>query len=533
MMKLLTIATLLLANTAFSAEVVSMRDYQGTLKNVNAMNLVFKTNNSMSASSDIQFKPKELSKKAGETAKYEQFFKGIPVWGHSVVIRVDKNNNIDRLHGYAVRGIESDLTTTEPQISEATAVNTARAYHENLKGHKGEWGYDRLTSSKYIFIDNDNKAHLAYIVSFYADLIKSGQPTSPDIIIDALTGKVLRYTNKIMNDLINASGPGGNKKTGQYNYNNIEVNQVGNTCTMDNGSVITIDLNNKGSIENIETEVLNDTAFSFTCPTNNARAINDAFSPLNDAHVNGVSTLKTYISWFGASPLKEKLKMRVHYGKDFENAFWDGKQMTFGDGGKNLYPLSTALDVTAHEISHGFTQFNANLDYRSESGGINEAFSDIAGEAVEYFSRGKNDWKVGAEVIRPGGQITTDALRYFDDPTKDKMSISNVSKFKWPAQCDALLEQSGSVFGQLLYIMMCTDMHFSSGLYNKAFYLMATAPGSDVKKAFAVFVRANQKYWTQKTTFVDGAKGVKDAALDLGFDTAIVTSAFAAVGIKI
>lgn len=511
-----------------AAEVVSMRDFQGTVKNINAVNSMFKPADR--STSDVTFK--KVSAERSDTAKYEQFYKNIPVWGHSVVIRADKNGVIDRLHGYAVKGLEKDITSVDAKISENDAIMTARAYHEETKGNKGNWGYDQLTSGQVIFVDSQNKAHLAYVVSFYADLIKSGQPTRPDIIVDAMTGKVLRYTNKLATGFTTASGPGGNKTTGQYNYTNIEVYQNGTTCTLDNGYVMTIDLNNQGSLENYETEVLNDTAFSFACPFNNARPINDAYSPLNDAHVNGTATLKTYISWFGFSPLKDKLKMRVHYGKDFENAFWDGKQMTFGDGGKNLYPLSTALDVTAHEISHGFTNFNSNLDYRSESGGINEAFSDIAGEAVEYFTRGKADWKVGAEVIKPGGQVK-DALRFMDDPSKDKMSLVDASKFKWPAQCDMLLEKSGSVFGQLIYIMMCTDMHFSSGLYNKAFYTIANSPHYDMQKAFSIFVRANQKYWTQKTTFVDGAKGVRDAAADLGYNTTVVVDAFAQVGIKL
>ena len=67
-----------------------------------------------------------------------------------------------------------------------------------------------------------------------------------------------------------------------------------------------------------------------------------------------------YQEWYGINPLKTDLTLRVHYGDGFENAFWDGKQMTFGDGADIFYPL-VSLDVTAHEVSHGFTEFNSGL----------------------------------------------------------------------------------------------------------------------------------------------------------------------------
>lgn len=88
-----------------------------------------------------------------------------------------------------------------------------------------------------------------------------------------------------------------------------------------------------------------------------------------------------YGSWFGGlRPLsRRKLHMKVHYyGNGYENAFWDGQAMTFGDGRSRFYPL-VSLDVSAHEVSHGFTELNSGLVY--ESGGINEAFSDMAGRA--------------------------------------------------------------------------------------------------------------------------------------------------------
>ena len=156
-------------------------------------------------------------------------------------------------------------------------------------------------------------------------------------------------------------------------------------------------------------------------------------------------------------------------------------------------------------MSHGFTSQNSGLIYNNQSGGINEAFSDIAGEAAEYYMTGTNDLQIGAHIFK-----STGALRYMDDPTKDGKSIGSANDFT-----------SGM------------NVHYSSGVYNKAFYVLAHRPGWNTKKAFDVFVKANQVYWTGSTNFVSGAKGVVDAAKDYGYNTADVVAAFAAVDVNI
>src|SRR3546814_9119715 len=91
--------------------------------------------------------------------------------------------------------------------------------------------------------------------------------------------------------------------------------------------------------------------------------------------------------------------------------------MYFGDGASTFYPL-VGLDVLAHEVSHGFTEQNSNLEYAYQPGGINEAFSDMAGEAAEFFFNGENDFLVGGEIFKAPGE----ALRYMEDPTLDGIS---------------------------------------------------------------------------------------------------------------
>ena len=175
--------------------------------------------------------------------------------------------------------------------------------------------------------------------------------------------------------------------------------------------------------------------------------------------------------------------------------------MTFGDGATTFHPL-VSLDVSAHEVSHGYTEQNSGLVYSGQSGGMNEAYSDIAGEAAEFFKDGTNDFLVGAQIFKGTG-----ALRYMANPPQDGRSIGHASNYT-----------SGM------------DVHYSSGVYNKAFYLLATTSGWNTQSAFQAFARANRDYWTASSTFNQGACGVQKAATDMGKPVADVIAAFSAVG---
>ena len=214
-----------------------------------------------------------------------------------------------------------------------------------------------------------------------------------------------------------------------------------------------------------------------------------------------------YNQWYNDTVIQRsigQLRMRVHYRSNYENAVWDGRQMSFGDGRVKFHPL-VSLDVVAHEVSHGYTQKTSGLEYRYQSGGMNEAFSDMAGEATEYFLRSKNDWKIGYDIFKATGK----ALRYMDNPELDSKSISHTSKY---------------------YRGM--NVHYSSGIYNKAFHLLSNKPSWGIKKAFEVFLKANEVYWSQRSTFNQGACGVIKAAKNAKYSTDDVACAFKEVGVQ-
>jgi len=471
----------------------------------------------LGANETLQVRKRYIDSDGSVVTRYQQFYKGIPVVGDDVVIAQNADGSFKRAHGAVLKDIDLDIVSVKAGIDKTRAMEIAkfrsapmafaiiedepidmeiRPGQRNMKRgmrSANPMHYENEKNRLVIWQDKQGKARLAYEVSY----VQHGKtPSRPHFYIDAKTGQILDYYDNLQT--ANASGPGGNQKTGQYYYGTdfgyMNVTQSGSTCTMNNANVKTINLNHGTS---------GSTAFSFTCPENTFKQINGAYSPLNDAHYFGGVVYDMYQAWVGVAPLTFQLQMKVHYSSNYENAFWDGQAMTFGDGASTFYPL-VSLDVSSHEVSHGFTEQNSGLVYSGKPGGLNEAFSDMAGEAAENFMRGSNDWLVGADIFKGSG-----ALRYMNNPPADGRSIDHQSSYT-----------SGM------------DVHYSSGVYNKAFYLLATTAGWNTQKAFQVYARANRLYWTSNVNWDQAGNGAMDAACDLGFDVNDVKASLAAVGVN-
>ncbi|WKE63924.1 M4 family metallopeptidase [Gallaecimonas kandeliae] len=433
--------------------------------------------------------PKTQSLKATEVrrgnlakARFRQFYKGVEVYGLSMTADIDSLGLYHQMLGNYAEGLDTDLADVTPAFDDKEAFKKAQAYHGLKK-------VDRSQAKLFIWLDDQQQAHLVYQVDQF---IAGQHPSRPFTLIDAHSGQVLKSWDQLA--FQNATGPGGNQKTGEYFYGtDYGYLDVDANCRMDNTNVQTVDMNNATSGGSV---------YQFTCPNNTYKQVNGAYSPLNDAHYFGGVIFNMYHDWLNTTPLSFKLVMKVHYGSNYENAFWDGSAMNFGDGGSTFYPL-VSLDVSGHEVSHGFTEQHSGLTYSGQSGGINEAFSDMAGEAVEYYMKGSNDWMVGADIFKGSG-----ALRYMDQPSRDGTSIDNAADYY-----DGL------------------DVHYSSGVYNRAFYLVATSSGWDTRKAFEVFATANELYWNANSDYNDAACGVVKATTDLGYNVTDVQNAFTTVGV--
>jgi pseudolysin len=262
-------------------------------------------------------------------------------------------------------------------------------------------------------------------------------------------------------------------------------------------------------------------------------SVNGAYSPNNDALYASTVVQALYQEWYKLpmliNPDGSPMQLRIYTHYDMENSDWGGGQVDLGDGGNDMYPL-TSLGVVAHEISHGFTSQHSGLVYSNQSGSVDEAFSDMSAQAAEAFEYGKVSWQIGPEIMKNPNA----AVRYMDEPDKDcrpgekagsACSINSADEYDY-------LVSYGSQNLQLVGIQLqFYIVHLASGVFNHAFYYLATSDGWDVKKAFHVMIHANSFYWTQTSNFEQAACGVVKAAKDLHYDVAAVQEAFKKVSI--
>ncbi|MEP7184758.1 MAG: M4 family metallopeptidase, partial [Rhodanobacter sp.] len=372
--------------------------------------------------------------------RQQQMFRGVPVYGRSIAVVQDAQGNALRASGELLQSAQLDLASVAPKLNATRAQAALRAHAHTLLLSSAPLSNQK--TDLFVFPQDDGTARLVYRVSYF---VGGTNPSRPTAIIDANTGAVIQSWDGLTD--ATATGPGGNQKTGQYTYGTdyaaLQVTQSGSTCTLVNTDVKTYNLNHGTS---------GGAVVSFTCPNSNTDAINGAYSPVNDAHHFGGVVHDMYNDYTGAPPLSFQLLMKVHYKSNYENAFWDGSAMNFGDGASTFYPL-VSLDVTSHEISHGYTEQNSSLQYTGQSGGMNEAYSDIAGEAAEYYDRGAADFLVGADIVKASAGIGG-ALRFMCNPPQDGGSIDNAANYT-----------------------SSMDVHYTSGVYNKSFCLLAKTSG--------------------------------------------------------
>ncbi|MFF5554732.1 M4 family metallopeptidase [[Kitasatospora] papulosa] len=201
--------------------------------------------------------------------------------------------------------------------------------------------------------------------------------------------------------------------------------------------------------------------------------------PTRDASVNRAyaglgATFDLLLTEYGRSSIDGKglpLVGSVHYDEKYNNAFFDGEQMVFGDGdGEIFLDFTIAIDVIAHELAHGLTQYTANLAYEGQSGALNESVSDVFGSLVKQYSLGQSadqgDWLIGAGLLAP--RVSGVALRSMKAPGT-AYDDDVLGKDPQPASMDDYVDTDEDNGG----------VHINSGIPNRAFYLLATALGGN------------------------------------------------------
>lgn len=332
--------------------------------------------------------------------RYQQTINGIPV-KLAMFIAHAKNGLI-----YSMNGELFDNTNapSKNSIAESTALYKA-LNHINANLYKWEiaeaeshlkWEQNDPNATYYpkgelVFIneggDVANALKLTYVFNVYAQ-----EPLSRrEIYVDATNGTVLWEESKLHDaDVVGtaATGYSGTKTmTSDYTGTNYRLRESGR-----GNGIRTFNCNNSTTYSNTD----------FTNATPNWTTFNpvvDVYA--TDAHWGAEMTYDYFFLEHGRNSIDNngfQLNSYVHYDNNFFNAFWDGQRMTYGDGNNNATPL-TAIDIAGHEITHGLTNFTANLVYQAESGALNESFSDIFGNSIERYARPtQNSWQLGEDL---------------------------------------------------------------------------------------------------------------------------------------
>jgi pseudolysin len=482
---------------------------------------------------------KKISNPTAYQKRYQQMYKKIPIWGHELTIQ-ERGHGL--VTGQVVAGVEQDLNSITPQIPMTQVEGNLKDQIEGLI---------KLTQKeKIIFISEEHKALIAYHFSFFVNT-PDHQFKNPNFIVDANSNHILQHWDNAHSESL-GQGMGGNAiplpyRAGRFQYGDFypelpslgkfEVTRIGNQCFVENKNFRIISLKNLNldydvfPISRAQEKANNLTAYSYPCDESTHflnltdgiyEPVNYSYSPINDTMYFAEKTLEMYQRLYKVKePVGDDLPLHAftHVG-GIESAFaiptiringeiYSHQQIILGNGDDTL--TAPTQSVIAHELSHNFTELNSGLIYEGQSGGINEAFSDMASIALKDYLREEFswywdgvDWSIGREALMSGLPI-----RYMDEPSKDGASISNAQNYH-----------------RLL------NVHHSSGVFNKAFYLLAHKPQWSIRKAFQVMVDANQKYWSPIAHFDFAACGVIQATIDRGWNPAAVIESFAEVGVR-
>jgi Zn-dependent metalloprotease len=223
---------------------------------------------------------------------------------------------------------------------------------------------------------------------------------------------------------------------------------------------------------------------------------------VDEAYKGAGDTYNLYLNIFERDSLDGngmELVSNVHYdeGGGFDNAFWEGEQMVYGDGGMIFKPLTGDLAVIGHELSHGVVQFSGGLTYREQSGALNEHFADVFGSLTKQYALnqtvGEADWLIGAGLLLPS--ISGVALRSMKAPGT--------------AYNDPLIGKDSQPYHMGDYVVTTRDnggVHINSGIPNHAFYLLAMMLGGNAwEKAGKIWYKTMQDIQNPLATFSDWA----------------------------
>lgn len=456
------------------------------------------------SSDDLKVKNVQIDELSMAHTRVQQTHGGVPVFGGEAIVHLDANGDKFAVTDNLVDNVRADVT---PTITKRQAIRRALAA-AGLKASTSEPKADLF------ILRVGNQDLLVWRVQLWNE-DGSSDTSMPVLFMDARNGsQVYGYDNL-------QTGSGTSLYSGTVTVNS---SLVSTTYYME-------DLTNKlGTFDNRNTPSTNTGAGSSYRYTDT----NDVWDSTSqkagvDAHYGSLRTYLYFKNVHGRNGIDGSggpayytsantttptglITSKVHYGVSYNNAYWNGSFMTYGDGNGTTFSPLVSIDIAGHEMTHGVTERTAGLTYERESGALNESFSDVFGAMVERYTLGENSntWAIGEKCYTPG--TAGDAMRWMDEPSRvgDPDHYSEAVYLN-EAVCNPNTNDSCGV-------------HYNSGIANKAFYLVAkggthsnggSMTGIGADDAAKIWFKALTTYMTSSTNFAGARTATLNSATAL------------------
>ena len=467
--------------------------------------------------------------------RVQQTVGGVPVWGAESALHIAASGQVyawggDLHPGAASAAYAPAALSGRAAISAAERSLGAVTFRESVPADALGEAIDWTPGARLVIYPMGGLYTLAYHVTLYVD---APVPANMEVFVDAQSGLVVDRFNSI--HTMDPRAPTASAQASGVPYARQASPSVvrmdgpasGSGASLFGGTVALPTFLYQGAYYLYDTTRgpsyirtmtgSNGTSLpgSYVTDTDNSFSASAAV----DAHYGAVTTFDYYKDTHGRSSYdgdNAAITSTVNHRSGYNNAFWNGQQMVYGDGDGQTFIALVSLDIATHELTHAVTGASAGLIYQNESGALNEAVSDIMAVMTD-----RDDYLIGEQSYTPG--TSGDALRYLDDPARGNQPDNYADRYTGS-------QDNGGV-------------HINSGIANKQAYLMiagGTFRGVSVQAAGRgvtekVWYRALTRYFTASTNFAGARQGTVQAATDLygagSAQVATVTNAWAAVGV--
>ena len=420
--------------------------------------------------------------------RYSQIYKGLPVWPAELNIHIDQNGDVDLINGAFVP--TPRRLVTKPVLDAKDAIDKART--ELPGGEQAIAGAPVLI----IYAPGDRASRLAWKTELSVSVESNWL-----VVIDALNGTILIAYNQVPHGMVSGSGIDLFGKTQQLNVwqENNKYYMVDTSKHMyDDTSYPPAVDNTRGGVFvfDMENNDLPEQGSPYDAGVSSSQAPNSGWLPDSVSLAHSLS--ETY-DYFFERHNRDSIDGRgssligfVRVGQNLDNAFWarEYNAIFLGDA----FPYAVALDVVAHECTHGVTSFSCNLIYQNQQGALNEAFSDIFGEMVEARTNGSTDWIMGTKLEKP--------IRSLKDPSSQE--IISGTGYYYPSKMSEFYSRNNP-FLQQLADQDYGGVHINMTIMTHCFYLLAEGLDGAVglHAAEKIFYRAQTIHLVSNSQFID------------------------------